>query len=189
MVEEPPAQGPGRKKRLRIAVARTTISAEEENAIMTGPNSTPSPGSNVTLREINSDTVRAICNLSVREEQRKFVAPNAVSIAQAYFSEHAWFRAIYADEIPVGFLMLEDQPEKPEYYLWRFMIDARYQGMGFGRQALEIVIDYVRTRPNATEFLTSVHQAEGGPQEFYEKAGFELTGDKEEDEALLRLRL
>jgi len=142
----------------------------------------------VTLSEVTEDTVRDICRLSVREEQQKFVAPNSVSIAQAYFSNFAWFRAIYADKTPVGFLMLEDQPEKPEYYLWRFMIDARYQGMDFGRRAIELLVVHVKTRPNATELLTSVHQDEGGPQGFYEKLGFKLTGEYEEGEAMLRLR-
>jgi len=145
--------------------------------------------SNVTLREITEDTVRTICNLSVRDDQKQFVAPNAVSIAQAYFSKHAWFRAIYADETPIGFLMLEDQPEKPEYYLWRFMIDARYQRMGFGRRAIALLIEHVQTRPNATEFLTSVLQADGGPQGFYEKLGFKLTGEYEEGEAMMSLVL
>lgn len=145
--------------------------------------------SKVTLREITEDTVRAICDLSVRNQQRKFVAPNAVSIAQAYFSKHAWFRAIYAEEKPIGFLMIEDRPEKPEYYLWRFMIDARYQSMGFGCRAMTLLIEHVKNRPNATELLTSVHQAEGGPQGFYEKLGFELTGEYEEGEALMRLIL
>jgi diamine N-acetyltransferase len=145
--------------------------------------------SKVTLREITAETVRAICGLAVREDQQQFVAPNAVSIAQAHFSEHAWFRAIYADETPVGFAMLEDQPEVPEYYLWRFMIDARYQRMNFGRRALALVIAHVRTRPNATEFLTSVVQAPGGPQPFYERSGFEPTGEYEEGEAILRLSL
>jgi diamine N-acetyltransferase len=143
----------------------------------------------VTLREVNADTVRTICDLAVTEYQRQFVAPNAVSIAQAYFSEYAWFRGIYADETPVGFVMLYDNTEKPEYFLWRFMIDARYQGMGFGRRALELLIDHVRTRPNATELFTSVHQAEGGPQGFYEGMGFRLTGDREDGEAILKLQL
>ena len=149
----------------------------------------PSPSSTVTLREVNSETVRDVCKLAVADKQCKFVAPNAVSIAQAHFSDHAWFRAIYADDTLVGFLMLEDQPEKSEYYLWRFMIDARWQSMGFGRRALELLIDHVRTRPNATELLTSVLQAPGGPQRFYEKLGFELTGEYEEGEAIMRLAL
>lgn len=145
--------------------------------------------SQVTLREITADTVRAICNLKVAEEQQKFVAPNAASIAQAHFSGSAWFRAIYADDAPVEFAMLDDQPDKPEYFLWRFMIDARYQRMGFGRKALELLIAHVRTRPNAAEFLTSVEQGEGGPQPFYEKLGFVATGECEDGEAVLRYKL
>ena len=148
-----------------------------------------SDSSKVTFREITEDSVRTICDLSVRSDQQKFVAPNAVSIAQAHFSKHAWFRAIYADETPIGFIMIEDQPEKPEYYLWRFMIDTRYQRMGFGRRAMAIAIEHVKKRPNATEFLTSVTQDEGGPQAFYEKIGFELTGEYEDGEAMMRLVL
>ncbi len=145
--------------------------------------------SKVTLQEITADTVRTICNLSVRDEQQKFVTPNAVSIAQAYFSEYAWFRAIYANITPIGFLMLADKPEEAEYYLWRFMIDARYQGMGFGHRALLLLIDRVKTRPNATQLLTSVVQGEGSPQGFYEKLGFKLIGEYEEEEAIMKLIL
>jgi len=85
--------------------------------------------------------------------------------------------------------MLEDKPEEAEYYLWRFMIDARYQSMGFGRRSLLLLIDRVKTRPNATELLTSVVQGEGSPQGFYEKLGFKLTGEYEEEEAIMRLIL
>ena len=156
---------------------------------MTDSKTIPSDRSKVTLREITADSVRTICQLSVHDEQQKFVAPNGISIAQAYFSKYAWFRAIYADTTPIGFLMLEDKPEEAEYYLWRFMIDARYQGMGFGRRSLLLLIDRVKTRPNATELLTSVVQGEGSPQGFYEKLGFKLTGEYEEEEAIMRLIL
>jgi diamine N-acetyltransferase len=145
--------------------------------------------SQVSLREITADTVRSICDLSVREDQKQFVAANAVSIAQAYFEKRAWFRAIYADETPVGFIMLYDDPDKPEYFLWRLMTDHRFQGLGFGRQAMGLLIERVKTRPKATELMTSIHQAEGSPQGFYEKLGFELTGEFEDGEALMRLRL
>jgi len=145
--------------------------------------------SEIGLREVTADTVRAICRLAVTDAQTKFVAPNAVSIAQAYFEPKAWFRAVYADEAPVGFAMIEDDREKPEYFLWRFMIDARYQRMGFGRRAMELVIDHVRTLPRATELLTSCVQGDGGPQPFYEGLGFVATGKFEDGEAILRLEL
>lgn len=148
-----------------------------------------SKDSPVTLREINTDTVPTICQLAVGDDQRTFVTPNATSIAEAHFSDHAWFRAIYAGESPVGFVMLEDRPEKPENYLWRFMIDKRYQRMGFGRRALKLLIAHVRTRPRATELLTSVVEAPGGPLPFYERLGFIPTGAYEDDEAMLPLQL
>jgi diamine N-acetyltransferase len=148
-----------------------------------------SPQAEVSLREITEDTVVAICKLKVSPAQESFVAPNAVSIAQAYFSKEAWFRAIYAGDTPVGFVMLYDDPDKPEYFLWRFMIDERYQGRGYARKALELLIAHVRTRPNAKELLLSYAPGEGSPRDFYRKLGFEETGEEQEGERVMRLVL
>lgn len=143
----------------------------------------------VQFREITQDTVREICALSVQEKQNIFVTPNAISIAEAYFSKYAWFRAIYLDSVPVGFVMLDDRPEKAEYFLWRFMIDQQFQGRGIGREAIKLLIKYVRTRPNSLELLTTVVQAEGGPEGFYRNMGFKLTGEYEEGEAVMSILL
>jgi len=145
---------------------------------------------NVSLREVTADTVRTICALAVAPEQTGFVAPNAVSIAEAHFTPAAWFRAIYADETPVGFVMLERDPERHEYGLWRFMIAAPYQRAGYGRRALELVVEDLRASdPAATELLTSWVPGEGGPEPFYVKFGFVPTGEVEEGELVGRLRL
>ena len=149
----------------------------------------PTRDSTVTLREITEKTVNAILNLKVAPAQEQFVANNAVSLAQAHFSKYAWFRAIYADETPVGFMLLYDNPDEPTYYLWRFMLDERYQRLGFGRKAMGLLVDYVRTRPNATELSLSYVPQEGGPKEFYERLGFVHTGKKHDDELEMRLRL
>lgn len=150
----------------------------------------PGRDASVTLREVTKDTVRSVVGLSVSPQQKGFVAPNAVSISQAYFErDRAWFRAVYAGETPVGFVMLSDDPDKPEYYLWRFMIDHRYQRSGIGRRALELLIEHVRTRPRATELLTSCVPGEGTPIPFYEKLGFALTGEKDDGELVMKLKL
>ncbi|WXG46470.1 MAG: GNAT family N-acetyltransferase [Candidatus Atabeyarchaeum deiterrae] len=143
----------------------------------------------VRLRKITSRTVRTICNLSVSEDQKNFVAPNAVSIAQAYFSKAAWFRAIYADETPVGFVMLVEIPKREYYYLWRFMVDARYQGKGYGRKALELIIKRVRRRPKASALCLSVVRAKGSAEEFYKSFGFEFTGKMDGIEHVMKLSL
>ena len=145
----------------------------------------------VSLREITADTVRAICKLSdtLVEPQKRVVAPNAISIAQAHFSPLAWFRAIYADEEPVGFIMLYDNPDEPTYFLWRLMVAAPHQGKGYGRQAIAHLIEYVKTRPRATELLVSCHEGEGSPEGFYQALGFRRNGQMEEDEVVLSLAL
>jgi len=153
----------------------------------TAPNITHN--STISLREVDGETVRSICRLDVNDEQKHFVAPNAVSIAEAYFEPKAWFRSIYADESPVGFLMLYDDPEKPHYFLWRYMIDARYQKMGFGKRAMDLLLAYVRTRPGASELTLSCHPGEDGPEPFYRKYGFALTGRMLGNEAEMRIDL
>jgi diamine N-acetyltransferase len=149
----------------------------------------PEQDAPVSLREITKDTVRALCALKVAPEQEQFVASNAFSIAQAHFDEYAWFRAIYAGDIPVGFVMLSDNPDAPEYFLWRLMIADGYQHRGYGRRAVQCLIEYVRTRPNASELLVSYHPGEGSPREFYRSLGFEDTGRMDDGEVVLCLSL
>lgn len=150
----------------------------------------PTRTSIVSLREVTRENLRDVMKLEVAEAQNKFVAPNTVSIAQAHFyPEKAWFRAIYADETPVGFMMLSDEPRKPEYFLWRLMIAVEYQGLGFGAQAIKLLIAYVKTRPQATELFTSYVPGEGSPGDFYHKLGFVDTGEVEEGENVARLPL
>jgi diamine N-acetyltransferase len=143
----------------------------------------------VTLREITKDTVRSVIKLDVADRQKGFVAPNSVSIAQAHFEPKGWFRAVYAGEDPVGFVMVYEDPDKPEYYLWRFMIDHHHQGNGYGRRALELVIERVRGLPSATRLLTSYVPGEGSPGDFYHRMGFVDTGDVEGDELVTALPL
>jgi diamine N-acetyltransferase len=145
--------------------------------------------STVSLREVTAETVREICRLEVSEAQKEFVAPNAVSIAQAYFEPKAWFRAIYADETPVGFLMLYDDPGEAQYFLWRYMIDARYQKLGFGKRAMDLLVEHVRSRPNARYLTLSCHPGEEGPEPFYRKYGFTRTGEWLSEECEMKIEL
>ena len=136
----------------------------------------------VTLRRITSETLDDILALSVSEAQKAFVASNERSIVQAHFDEGAWFRAVYADDTPVGFVLLHDESlcetprEKGYFYLWRLMVDQRYQRMSFGRRTLRLLIAHVKTRPDAERLHTSWRQEEGNAAGFYEKLGFKITG-------------
>lgn len=149
------------------------------------------PDAIVSLREVSGETVHTICRLSdtLTPPQSYMVAPNAVSIAEAHFDPHAWFRAIYAGETPVGFIMLYDDPEEPVYFLWRLMIAAPHQGKGFGRRAVELLIERVKARPGAAELLVSCGEGEGSPEGFYQKLGFRRNGKMYDGEVGLALAL
>jgi diamine N-acetyltransferase len=191
--EPVPADGPATLDYLiRDYVGHLQAHVQQIYAVMGLSAAEPRPDLDaaVSLREVTADTVRAICNLEVAPWQERYVAPNTRSIAQAHFApDLAWFRAIYADETPVGFLMLSDEPDEPRYFLWRFMIDARYQRHGYGRQALELLVAHVRTRPGARELLVSCVPGEGSPCPFYERFGFVYTGANEHRELVMRLPL
>jgi diamine N-acetyltransferase len=144
----------------------------------------------VTLREITSETVHAVTKLSVATSQQGFVASNAVSLSEALFSDEAWYRAIYDDEDMVGFVMLSDEslrkepPPEPNIGLWRLMVDQQYQGRGIGREAMRLVLEYVRSRPGIHYFYTSYVPEPGGPGPFYLGLGFEPNGEVEEGEVV-----
>jgi len=145
----------------------------------------------VSLREITADTVVAITRLAVADNQKGFVAPNAVSLAQALFAPEAWYRAIHLGDTPVGFVMLEDEsrqvppPEHPEIGVWRFMIDARYQGQGIGRAALQSIIEQVRARKRFARLELSYVPGPGCPEPFYLGLGFRHTGRVDGNEVVL----
>lgn len=131
----------------------------------------------VTLREITADNVRAICALETKEEQRRFVAPNAVSIAQAHFEPSAQFLAIHAGETPVGFVMWRPEDEENPCFLWRLMIDRRHQARGYGRAALALLIESLRAE-GVKRMLTSYVDGDGSPRKFYVALGFKETGER-----------
>jgi len=133
-------------------------------------------GGEVTLRPVDADNVHRVCDLVVAAHQRLFVAANAVSLAQAYTINEAWPRAVYAGETPVGFVMLHVDVATPRTTLWRFMIDHRYQGAGFGAKAMAAVEAHARTLPGGDRLFLSVVPGPGGPEGFYRSLGYTTTG-------------
>jgi diamine N-acetyltransferase len=151
-------------------------------------------GDEISLREITAETVVPVIRLAVTEYQNRFVAPNAVSLAQALFAPEAWYRAIYLGEEPVGFVMLSDDsllqpmPDHPELGVWRFMVDAKHQRKGIGRRAMELVIEHARSK-GFTKLSLSYVPGEGGPEPLYRSMGFRPTGEIDDDEVVMELSL
>jgi diamine N-acetyltransferase len=138
---------------------------------------------------ITARNVLEICQLSetLTAKQRKMVTDNAISIAQAYCSNNAWMRAIYANDKPVGFLLIhtgsdyDDGIDCPGVFLWRFMIGGQYQGRNYGRRAMERLLAQLRSQ-GIPELYTSCGLGEASPIGFYKMLGFTETGEFYGDE-------
>jgi GNAT superfamily N-acetyltransferase len=138
----------------------------------------------ITLQEITEANARSVLALRLAPDQERFVTSVADSLAEAdeYPQGNPWFRAVYADGLPVGFVMLSwnVEPQPPEingpWFLWKLLIDHRHQGKGYGREVVRQIVELVRSH-GATELLTSHVPGEGGPAGFYAQLGFVPTGE------------
>lgn len=142
----------------------------------------------VSLREISDDNEAAVRALRTTTGQEQFVSTVNYSLREAAEEPEGnpWYRAIYADDKPVGFVMLawNVTPQPPEiigpWYLWKLLVDHRHQGKGYGHAALDQITELVRAE-GATELLTSYVPGEGSPAGFYARLGFVETGERNAD--------
>ena len=156
------------------------------------------------LEKINSENIWDIVNLNVFRHQKHFVASNLVSIAQAYgvmgSDVSAFPFGIYNGKRPVGFVMIGyneaaepdyirfnvKPPEvyKNNYTIWRLMIDKRYQKRGYGREAINLALDFIRTWPcGKADFCAISWEPENEvASKLYHSMGFENNGEMDGDE-------
>ena len=134
----------------------------------------------VTLRAITRDNLRAVLELSVADHQLEaYPRSNAYSIAEAHYppdDDTVWLRAIYAGQTPVGLMLTSEAEDEGEYFLWRLMVDHRFQSRGYGRRAVELLVERILRTDNAKALTTSHLQADADAGRFYQRLGFEFTG-------------
>ena len=157
------------------------------------------------LEKVNGKNVWELLKLTVSESQRNYVATNEISIIEAYTAisgnGYAFPFGIYNGDTPVGFLMIGfdvdddwvDAPDiaKGNYNLWRLMIDKDYQNRGFGRKAVQLALDYIKTFPcGEAEYCWLSYEPENkAARQLYRSFGFEETGDMDGEEVIAVLKL
>ena len=151
----------------------------------------------VVLRPLTEENRPALEALRVATAQRAFVSSVTDSLAEAerHADANPLVFGLYDRETPVGFVMIADEVDDPDYiahFLWKLLIDERFQRRGFGTAALDLVAAYFRSKGVPTMW-TSAGEGEGSPIPFYERYGFVRDGVHEDDdgsrEIMLRLDL
>lgn len=161
----------------------------------------------IRLKKVNDENFIDLMALDVAEQQQDFVASNTVSMAQAYatFASGRFVQCfgIYDGDTAVGFAMIGHRSEEYEgmaevyrhsYYLWRFMIDKRYQGKGYGKESLQLALDFIRSAPcRKADYAWLCYAPENKvAKSLYASFGFEEVPeayDPEDDEILAVLKL
>ncbi len=157
------------------------------------------------LEKANGKNVWELLKLRVSDDQRSYVASNDTSIIEAYTAitgnGYAFPFGIYDEDTPVGFLMIgfdvddcwDDAPAiaKGNYNLWRLMIDKTCQNRGYGREAVQLELDFIRSLPcGEAEYCWLSYEPENkAARKLYRSFGFEETGDMDGEEAIAVLRL
>lgn len=148
----------------------------------------------INLKEIINENWIECIRLTTNEDNsntvfQKFVASNALSIAQSKIQEGWTIRAIYEENTMVGFTMYGYSVENKFYEICRLMIDHKFQRKGYGIKAMLIVIDEMRSNKDCKEVFLSFDPQNEGAKKLYEKVGFVNTGEIIDDELLYKLNL
>ena len=159
----------------------------------------------LSLQRIDGRNVWDILKLKVSKEQQNFVAGNDISLIEAYICKtengQIFPFGIYHDGVPVGFLMIgfgtdsswDDAPAiaQNNYDLRRLTIDAKFQGRGYGKEALMLALEFIRTFPcGKAEFCWLSYEPNNKvAQDLYRSYGFVETGEKDGEEVIAVLRL
>lgn len=141
----------------------------------------------IRLEPITAQNFYKVIELKVGDGQENFVASNVKSIAESRVYPYLEPFAVYAGDEVIGFTMPGRDPENGKYYIVRLMIDARYQGKGYGKAAMQKAIEHLKSKPDCTEIHLSF--VPGNPAEkLYSNLGFERTGETDESgEIIMRL--
>ncbi len=120
-----------------------------------------------------------VLKIQLEEAQTSFVPPVIYSIAQSAFEKNAELFAVKLGKQTVGFLMLLVNP--PTIWIARILIDKKYQGFGFGSEAIQKIIDEYAPKRRFQKIKTSVDKENKQAQKFFYSLGFEPVGtiDKE----------
>lgn len=148
---------------------------------------------NIRLADLTEDNIRQCFELKTASSQMQYIASNEDSWRAAKENEKiARPFAIYCNEKMVGFTMFAYDEEYKDlndrYWLWRFMIDEKFQGNGYGTAALQAIIQYFRDH-GANNIRLSTKETNAAALSMYRKAGFRDTGEMNGEEIVLQLNL
>jgi diamine N-acetyltransferase len=130
----------------------------------------------ILFKEITKENFWDCIELAVLKEQVDFVTSNAVSIAQSKVQPECIPLAVYDNDIMVGFIMYCIDEDDGEYWIYRMMIDKKYQSKGYGEKALEKLLEIIKQDSGHHKIFLGVHKESTYAVNLYKNFGFQFNG-------------
>ncbi|MDD1795189.1 GNAT family N-acetyltransferase [Enterovibrio sp. ZSDZ42] len=150
----------------------------------------------MNLEQITKQNIYKVIKLSLSEQQQKFVSTNAFSMAESAVNPDYQPRAAVMEGEVVGFAMYTEwvnavwmKEQKPsEYYIPRVMIDKSYQGKGYGRSLMELLLDEIKEKnPRAIHIVYCAKNT--AAKNLYDSLGFVEYGKDDCGDILAKIQL
>ena len=151
----------------------------------------------IELRPVTQDNWQSLIKLKVRDGQQDFVASNLYSIAESQFGfeeEGHWDLfpyGLYMNGEPVGFAMtgLNLNHSHFQGLILRLMVAEKFQGRGYGRQAMKVMKEMFLTNKEVKAVCISYAPENEVARKLYSSLGFVETGEMLESEVMAVLQL
>lgn len=133
----------------------------------------------VRLEDVTVKNWRACVELEVGASQERFTRSNLYTIAEAQFYPNVVTRAILTSEGEViGLVLYGQDDEDGNCWIYRFMIDGRYQGRGYGRAALRLIMREMSARSECLEVRLRCHKENSVAMGLYDSVEFQRVTDQ-----------
>ncbi|MFL2072024.1 GNAT family N-acetyltransferase [Marinilactibacillus psychrotolerans] len=148
----------------------------------------------LNIRPVTKDNWRAIVELKPLTDQEKYITSNAESLLESFYeTRYNWSAfGLFKEEYPIGFTMIGAFNAEKEYiWLDRFMIDGQFQGKGYGKKFLQLIVDYIQLKWQVKDIVLSIVKENNQAKKLYETIGFIDTGriDEENGELVMVLNV
>ena len=133
----------------------------------------------INFRNITEDNFDTIINMK-RPDNENYLASNEHSLAQAWLyrdANNVYPFAIYDDDIPIGFMMLDEDLENRTIAIWRIMFPVEYQNHGYGTKALSKIIELMKQSEKYDHVTIDYVQGNDIAGHVYQKVGFYKTDE------------
>jgi len=130
----------------------------------------------IQFKEVTIENFWDCVSLEVHQNQSEFVTTNAVSIAQSKVQPECIPLIVYNDDLMIGFVMYCIDEDDSEYWIYRMMIDKKYQSKGYGNKTLDMLIQLIKKDTTRNKIYLGVHKESLAAVKLYQNFGFEFDG-------------